>query len=78
MAADFDPAANGGSILPSAFVSMATMLARQTASNTIQLCWCRLRVKSMKFPLSKYPEVVPKSRCSVTPASIFNMNLVIE
>src|ERR1700682_2064855 len=38
------------------------LLAKRTGKNTKQLCWCRLRGKSTKFPLLKYPEVVPKSR----------------
>lgn len=35
------------------------LLAKQMVGNTKVLCWCRLRGKSTKFPLSKCPEVVP-------------------
>jgi len=37
----------------------APLLAKRTGENTEQVCWCRLRGESMKFPLFKYPEVVP-------------------
>jgi hypothetical protein len=51
-------------------IEPATPACKANRENTKQLCWCRLRGKSTKFPLLKYPEVVPNFTMSVGIANL--------